>query len=74
MARKSSEQFQFVAKTMRNGRCISSVQRPTQEAALREALCSNGDTIELWKVRLVLHPIGKWWSERDRVLVDGGAA
>lgn len=72
----NDERHEYLAKTMRNGRCISSVQRPTMEWARREALCSSHDTVEVWQLRFVRHPVGKWWSERDRFRVDteGGAA
>lgn len=70
-----TERVEYLAKTMLNGRCIHSVQRPTKEAALREALASIGSDVEVWRCRFVKHPVGGWWSERDRVRVtEGGVA
>lgn len=72
----NAERHEYLAKTIRSGRCVSSVQRPTMEWALREALCSSGDDVEVWRLRLVRHPVGGWWSERDRVRIEtkGGVA
>jgi hypothetical protein len=68
------ERFDYVARVMLDGKAVRSVHRYTEESALRDIEPQPGEIVELWRLRMVKHSVGGWWSERDRTRVKGGAA
>lgn len=72
MKRKIS--YAFLARHIVDGKCAASVQRATAKQAVDDLGEVSGGTVEVFRLEFRLHPIGKWWSEVNRVRVEGDSA
>ena len=71
---KRTIRFEYLARHIVDGKCAASVQRATAKQAVADLGEVSGGTVEVFRLELRLHPVGKWWAEVNRVRVEGGAA